>query len=166
MAMHATLKAMMDNSSLQQHYSPNGICFGCGPKNPKGLHLSSYAQADGTITAIWTPAPEYQAFPNVLCGGIIGSLLDCHCNWAATWFLMQHNQTKIAPHTVTAEYHIKLLRPTPIDEPIQLIARLKSINHARSATTYGELISHGKVCATCEGTFIAVKEDHPAFFGD
>ncbi len=79
---------------------------------------------------------------------------------------MQYNKTEIAPHTVTADYHIKLKRPTPIDEPVTLIAHVKSINNERSATIYGELFSHGKVCATCEGTFIAVKPDHPAFFGE
>jgi acyl-coenzyme A thioesterase PaaI-like protein len=156
----------METLSLQERYSPNGICFGCGPKNDKGLHVKSFVQEDGTLIATWQPKPEYQAFPNVLCGGVIGSLLDCHCNWTATWFLMQHNKTQIAPHTVTAEYHIKLKRPTPIDAPITLIARLKNINNERSATIYGELIAHGKVCATCEGTFVAVKPDHPAFFGE
>ena len=153
-------------TSLQQHYSPNGICYGCGPKNDKGLHVASFPQADGTVTAIWQPKPEYQAFPNVLCGGVIGSLLDCHCNWAATWFLMQHNHTTIAPHTVTSEYQIKMPRPTPIDAPVTLIARLLRINSDRSATVYGELIAQDKVCATCEGTFVAVKPGHPAFFGD
>lgn len=156
----------MKTLSLQQHYSPNGICYGCGPKNDKGLHLQSFVENADTLTAVWMPKPEYQAFPNVLCGGVIGTLLDCHCNWTATWFLMQHNKTEIAPHTVTAEYKIKLLRPTPIDEPIHLIGRLKSIDNDRTATTTGELISHGKVCATCEGRFVAVKPDHPAFFGD
>ncbi|MFA6037323.1 MAG: PaaI family thioesterase [Legionellales bacterium] len=156
----------MQTLSLQEHYSPNGICFGCGPKNDKGLQVHSFVQADGTLIATWQPKPEYQAFPNVLCGGVIGSLLDCHCNWAATWFLMQYNKTEIAPHTVTAEYTIKLKRPTPIDEPITLIARLEQIINERTAITSGELISHGKVCATCTGKFIAVKEEHPAFFGD
>jgi hypothetical protein len=156
----------MHKLSLQQRYSPNGICFGCGPKNDKGLHVQSFVQDDGSLIATWQPKPEYQAFPNVLCGGVIGSILDCHCNWAATWFLMQHNKTKIAPHTVTAEYQITLKRPTPIHEPVILLATLKSINSERSATIYGELMAEGKVCATCTGTFVAVGPDHPGFFGD
>jgi acyl-coenzyme A thioesterase PaaI-like protein len=156
----------MQHLSLQEHYSPNGICYGCGPKNSQGLQVRSFVKDEHTLIATWLPKPEHQAFPNVLCGGVIGTLLDCHCNWAATWFLMQHNKTDIAPHTVTAEYTIKLKRPTPIDEPVTLIATLKEIINERSAITYGELISGGKVCATCEGKFVAVKPDHPAFFGD
>ena len=27
----------------------------------------------------------------------------------------------------------------------------------------GELIAHGEVCATCRGTFVAVKPGHPAY---
>ncbi len=79
---------------------------------------------------------------------------------------MQYNKTDIAPHTVTAEFQVKLLRPTPIDEPVQLIARLKTLHNERSATIAGELLSHGKICDTFEGRFVAVKPDHPAFFGD
>ena len=28
--------------SIQQEYSPNGICFGCGPANEKGLQINSF----------------------------------------------------------------------------------------------------------------------------
>jgi hypothetical protein len=31
------------------------------------------------------------------------------------------------------------------------------------ATVEGTLSGGGKVCATCRGTFVAVKEGHPAF---
>ena len=31
------------------------------------------------------------------------------------------------------------------------------------ALVEGELIAHGKVCATCRGTFVAVKPGHPAY---
>ena len=38
--------------------------------------------------AEWKPETRYEAFPGVLNGGIIGALLDCHCNWTAAWYLM------------------------------------------------------------------------------
>ena len=25
--------------ALQDHYAPGGVCFGCGPSNPQGLHI-------------------------------------------------------------------------------------------------------------------------------
>jgi acyl-coenzyme A thioesterase PaaI-like protein len=89
-------------------------------------------------------------------------LLDCHCNWAATWHLMKQSGTDKPPCTVTADYTIKLLRPTPTDEPVRLVARNVE-STADRAIVEGELIAHDKVCATCRGTFVAVKPGHPAY---
>ena len=46
---------------------------------------------------------------------IIGTLLDCHCNWTAAWHLMKRAREDRPPCTVTADYAIKLLRPTPTE---------------------------------------------------
>ena len=70
--------------SLQEHYAPNNACWGCGPSNAEGLRIRSFAQGD-EVVADWKPEPKYEAFPGVLNGGIIGTLLDCHCNWTAAW---------------------------------------------------------------------------------
>ena len=50
------------------------------------------------------------------------------------------------PCTVTADYAIKLLRPTPTDRPIELRARVIESTDDR-AIVEGELIAHGKVTA-------------------
>jgi acyl-coenzyme A thioesterase PaaI-like protein len=147
--------------SLQETYSPNGICFGCGPANDKGLRINSFAQ-NGEVVAEWRAEPHHQAFPGVLNGGIIGALLDCHSNWAAAYHLMKQAGADTAPCTVTAEFHVKLLRPTPADAPITLRARVVDSSDDR-ATVDAELIANGKVCDTCRGVFVAVKEGHPAF---
>ncbi len=147
--------------SLQETYSPEGICFGCGPANEKGLRIRSFEE-DDEFVAEWQPEPHHQAFPGVLNGGIIGALLDCHSNWAAAVHLMKKHGEDTAPCTVTAEFHVKLLRPTPVDGPITLKARVVESSEDR-ATVDAELIAGGKVCDTCRGVFVAVKEGHPAF---
>jgi acyl-coenzyme A thioesterase PaaI-like protein len=152
---------MPENLSLQQKYSPNGICFGCGPANEKGLHVDSFVEGE-EVVATWHAEPHHQAFPGVLNGGIIGALLDCHSNWAAAYHLMQKNGLDQAPCTVTAEFHVKLLRPTPSDTEISLRARVVDSTEDR-ATVEAELIANGKVCDTCRGVFVAVKEGHPAY---
>src|SRR6266481_4754655 len=63
---------------------------------------------------------------------------------------------------VTAEYAIKLLRPTPTNDSIFLSAKVVDLTDDR-ATVEGILSAAGKVCATCRGTFVAVKEGHPAY---
>jgi len=150
-----------DGKSLQETYAPHNACFGCGPANPDGLHVRSIVAGD-EVVAEWEPSQKYEAFPGVLNGGIIGSLLDCHLNWAATWHLMNKAGAERPPCTVTADYSIKLLRPTPTDQKIKLVARVVESTDDR-AVVEGELIAHDKVCATCRGTFVAVKPGHPAY---
>ena len=129
--------------------------------NEKGLRIRSFADGDELI-AEWRAESHHQAFPGVLNGGIIGALLDCHSNWAAAYFLMQRDGKTEAPCTVTADFHVKLLRPTPSDALITLKARVVESSEDR-ATVEAELIADGKVCDTCRGTFVAVKEGHPAY---
>ena len=148
-------------TSLQDTYAKRSVCYGCGPANSKGLRIQSYVDGDKVI-AHWRPEPYHHAFPGVLNGGIIGSLLDCHCNWAAAYYLMQQQNLDAPPCTVTAEYTIKLQRPTPMDTELELIARLDHFDKNR-ATIKASLSANNKLCATCSGIFVAVNEDHPAY---
>lgn len=159
---------MNQERSLQEKYAPHGICFGCGAQNDQGLHIKSYPAEDGVdgsgdVVAEFRPEPYQQAFPGVVNGGIIGALLDCHSNWTATYYLMKKTGQSEAPCTVTADYAIKLLRPTPSDAVLHLKARVVESPSEDRAVVEAELIANDKVCATCRGTFVAVKEGHPAY---
>ncbi|MBZ5647766.1 MAG: PaaI family thioesterase [Acidobacteriia bacterium] len=150
------------SKSLQETYAPANICFGCGPANPQGLHIQSFVEGD-EVVAEWQPQPHHQAYHGALNGGIIGALLDCHSNWTAAYHLMKRQGAEHPPCTVTAEYAIKLLRPTPTEAgPLRLVARVAEIKDDR-AVIEAELRAGGQVCATCRGKFVAVKEGHPAF---
>lgn len=151
----------MAEKSLQEEYAPRLACFGCGPANEKGLHIRSFVRGD-EIFCEWQPQEFHEAFPGMLNGGIIGALLDCHSNWTAAYHLMKRRGADAPPCTVTADYAIKLLRPTPTDEPVMIKARVIEATDDR-AIVEAELISHEKVCATCRGTFVAVKPGHPAY---
>src|SRR5438105_4763161 len=144
-----------DSLSLQEQYAPHNACWGCGPANPDGLRIRSFVEGE-EVVAQWQPEPKYEAFPGVLNGGIIGTLLDCHCNWTAAYHLMKQAKVETVPCTVTAEYAIKLFRPTPTREPVHLSARIVDSTNDR-ATVEGTLTAGGKVCATCRGVFVAVK---------
>jgi acyl-coenzyme A thioesterase PaaI-like protein len=134
---------MDQERSLQETYSPNGICFGCGPANQRGLHIRSFVDGD-EVVAEWRAEPHHEAFPGVLN------------------YLMKKAGLSEAPCTVTADFHVKLLRPTPSDASISLRARVVESTDDR-ATVEAELVANGKVCDTCRGTFVAVKEGHPAY---
>jgi acyl-coenzyme A thioesterase PaaI-like protein len=151
----------LSDPSLQEQYAPESVCFGCGPANPQGLGIRSFL--DGAeLVADWTPQPHHEAFPGVLNGGIIGTLLDCHANWTAAHHLMVRAVADRPPCTVTAEYSVKLLRPTPSDQAVHLRARVME-SSADRAVVEATLQSGGEVCATGRGTFVAVKPGHPAY---
>jgi acyl-coenzyme A thioesterase PaaI-like protein len=152
----------MEPKSLQETHAPQSICFGCGPANAKGLRIRSFSVGEDVVCD-WTPEPHHEAFPGVLNGGIIGTLLDCHLNWTAANALMKRDNEGKLPSTVTAEYSIKLLRPTPTGGSVHLVARPVELSGDR-ATIEGRLEAGGKICATARGLFVAVKPGHPAYF--
>lgn len=153
---------MNNEKSLQETFAPNGICFGCGVKNEKGLRIRSFTEGDEVICE-WHAEPHHQAFPGMLNGGIVGALLDCHSNWTAAQFLMKKNGKTEPDCTVTADFHVKLKRPTPFDATIYLKAKVVESTEDK-AIVEAELIANEKVCATCRGTFVVVKEGHPAYY--
>jgi acyl-coenzyme A thioesterase PaaI-like protein len=114
------------------------------------------------VVADWTPEPHHEAFPGMLNGGIVGALLDCHGNWTAAWHLMNKAGADTPPVTVTADYAVKLRRPTPSGAPVRLRARVVESTDDR-AVVEASLESGGTVCATFRGTFVAVKPGHPAY---
>ena len=147
--------------SLQERYAPASICYGCGPANAQGLHVRSFVNG-ATLVANWTPSPHHEAFPGMVNGGIIGTILDCHCNWAAAWHLMVQRGLDQPPCTVTANYTIEMKRPTARNGPLHLVARVVD-SSADRCTVEGALEVDGQVTATCRGLFVAVKPGHPAF---
>jgi acyl-coenzyme A thioesterase PaaI-like protein len=151
----------MTEPSLQERYSPASRCFGCGPANEHGLRIRSRVAGD-ELVADWTPQPYHEAFDGVLNGGIVGALLDCHSNWAAAMHLMTARDEDHPPSCVTADYAIRLLRPTPTDGPVLLRAHVVDAADDR-ATVDAALEAAGRTTATCRGTFIAVRPGHPAY---
>lgn len=149
------------STALQDRYAPHNRCFGCGPSNEKGLRLKSVPEGD-EVVCDWRPEEHHQAFEGMLNGGICGALLDCHSNWTAAWHLMNENGLETPPCTVTAEFHVKLKKPTPMDGTVRLRARVVESSE-KKAVVEATLEAGGVVTCTCRGVFVAVKEGHPAY---
>lgn len=150
----------MSEPSVQERHAPENRCFGCGPANERGLRIRSFERGEALVCE-WTPEPHHLAFDGVVNGGIIGTLLDCHSNWTAAMHLMRAEGLDAPPCTVTADYHVRLKRPTPLG-PLTLVAKVVESSDDR-ATVEATLEAAGKVTATCRGTFVAVREGHPAY---
>jgi len=147
--------------SLQETFAPRLRCFGCGPANAQGLRIRSIPEGD-ELVARWHAEPHHEAYPGMLNGGILGTLLDCHMNWTAAWHLMQARGDAVPPCTVTAEFTVKLRRPTPSDAELEIRARVARAEGDR-AWVEGEVLAAGEVTARGSGLFVAVKEGHPAY---
>ena len=156
----AVQRPAVKNLSLQDRYARRNRCFGCGPANEKGLRIKSFVEGDAVVCD-WRPEPHHLAFDGVLSGGICGAVLDCHSAWAAAHHLMQKANAKAPPFTVTADFHVRLERPTPMDAPLRLTARVVESFEDR-AVVEATLEAAGQITATCRGTFVAVREGRPA----
>jgi uncharacterized protein (TIGR00369 family) len=90
-------------------------CFGCGPRNPQGLHLHFTIDA-ATHTAI---APVqltelHQGAPGYIHGGIIATLLD---------EAMSKLNRPLGLLAMTRHIEVDYLRPAPIHTPLTVSAR-------------------------------------------
>src|SRR6476620_3521765 len=138
---------------------PDATCYGCGPANEKGLRIKSYWSEDGSeVVCAFQPRPEHNAgFPNVTYGGLVASLIDCHSIWTAiaTTYRAEGREHGSAPAIsyVTGNLNVSFLKPTPIDRPLGLRARVTDLQ-ARKATVQCSVYS-GDV-KTAEGKVLAV----------
>jgi hypothetical protein len=147
--------------SLQDTYGENGTCFGCGPKNDKGLQIKSFQEGDKYICK-YRPREEHQAFPGVINGGIIGAIFDCHGNWTAAHTLFLRDPDKPFPSTVTITFSVILKRPTPFGEELLVTTEVENIEGNKVAVK-GNMMAGEKETASFTGVFYKVEEGHPAF---
>jgi acyl-coenzyme A thioesterase PaaI-like protein len=147
--------------SLQDRYAPRDRCFGCGPANERGLRIKSHVVGE-EVVAEWTPEPHHEAFEGVVNGGVVGALFDCHSSWTAAWYLMRRDGAAEPPCIVTSEFHVSLVWPTSSAGPVRLRAWVVE-ERADRAVVEAALEAAGRTTSYCRGTFIAVRENHPAF---
>lgn len=94
-------------------FSGDDYCFGCGVKNPIGLHLE-FVPVDDKVVAKKIVPREYQGYTNVVHGGIVTTLLD----EAMGNFV----QEKYNEQAMTGRLEIRYKHPTPVDEELKISA--------------------------------------------
>ncbi|WP_224784719.1 PaaI family thioesterase [Marinihelvus fidelis] len=143
-----------DAMAIQDHYDPDfQVCYGCGARNDKGLHLKSYIDGD-RVVAEYLPQAHEMGVPGVAYGGLIASLIDCHgIATGAAHFLAEYSGHP--PRCVTASLHVEYRAPTPIDgTPMTLTARVTD-SSARKAVVEVQVYAGGTL--TAEGRVVAVR---------
>jgi acyl-coenzyme A thioesterase PaaI-like protein len=145
-----------------QDQQPGNHCWGCGPNVPQGLKIKSYWSGDLTVCT-WEPRPEFAAGPrHILYGGTIGILFDCHGIWTAIATAYRNEDRAIGAGEliwyVTGTLKVSYRRPTPIDRPLTLTARVTDATDRKTVVT-ASLESDGEERATAELVAIRVTPD-------
>ncbi|MCF8032278.1 MAG: PaaI family thioesterase [Desulfarculaceae bacterium] len=143
---------------IQSYYDPQyATCFGCGQANPQGLRIQSYWDGE-FATCGHTPGPEQMAYPGVVYGGLIASLIDCHSIATAIAAAYQAEGRPMDSRPpiayVTGNLNVSYLAPAPLGPELELKAWISQATPKKSVVQC-ELSAEGKLRA--RGETIAVR---------
>jgi acyl-coenzyme A thioesterase PaaI-like protein len=132
-------------------------CYGCGRLNEHGLQLKSYWDGEDAV-AVFEPRAYHTGISGYVYGGLIASLIDCHCIGTASAAKHRHENpdqdAETLPRFVTAALHVDYLRPTPLGVPLEIRARADEIK-GRKVVVAATLSAQGEICA--RGQVVAVQ---------
>jgi acyl-coenzyme A thioesterase PaaI-like protein len=142
-----------------QDLIPDNLCFGCGPHNEAGLRIKSFWDGDEAV-CIYHPQPHQTAGPReYLNGGVIATIIDCHCMCTATANAYKVEQRPIGSEPsiwcVTGTLEVRYLRPTAINQEVHLRARIVEAS-PKKTVLHCVLSSAGEVCAEAEVVAVQV----------
>lgn len=126
----------------------NGMCFGCGRKNPIGLKLVFHEAGDLFYTT-YRPGPEFQGYPGVIHGGIVSTLLD--------EVMANHLLSKGQP-VVTAELTVRFMHPVPVGTTLKICSKIvRPRKHLTELQSWLE-DSSGQILAKGQAKMMHVQE--------
>lgn len=139
-------------------------CYGCGALNAHGLQIKSFWAGEDVVCA-WRPQPYHIGHPGILYGGIIASVVDCHCIWTASAYAhraagVEMKDTLRFPY-VTAGLTVNYRKPVPIGEAIELCARVADFGE-RKALVRCRVHCRGVLCAEAEAVAVRMPVSVPA----
>lgn len=148
-----------------QLHMPGDLCFGCGTHNPNGLQIKSYWDGDDAV-CVWQAEESHQGWKQLTCGGIIATIVDCHCiaTAMATAYRNEERGLDSEPRYLfaTGSLNIKYLQPTPIHQPLVFRARTIDIQSERKYLVRCELFVDAQKTAEADVVvFLVYRSDQP-----
>jgi acyl-coenzyme A thioesterase PaaI-like protein len=136
-------------------------CYGCGRLNEHGLQIKSYWDGNESICR-FLPQEHYSGGKkDILYGGLIASLIDCHGAGTAAAAKAREQGIDIKkgamPRFVTASLKVDYLAPAPVNTELLLRGRIRAIS-GRKVFVEVDLLAAQKICAKGECLFIQLKE--------
>ena len=136
---------------------PGNVCFGCGNENPDGLQIKSYWEGDEAV-CVWNSQEKYHGWRNILNGGILATLIDCHCMGTAMAAACRAEDRDLGSDPeyryATGTLSVKYIAPTPNDKPIELRTSVQEIK-GKKVTMHCDVFVEGK--KTAESSVIAIR---------
>lgn len=136
---------------------PGNVCFGCGAENPDGLQIKSYWEEDEAV-CVWHSQEKYHGWRNIMNGGILATLIDCHCMCAAMAGAYQAEGRALDSEPfyryATGTITVKYLLPTSNLHPVTLRAKVQEIKGKKVVMTC-DIFSNGQ--KTAEAHVIAIR---------
>ena len=147
----------MQEKAFQDFYPDEfSHCYGCGRLNEHGLQIKSFWDGEETV-ATYFPKEQYMAIPGFVYGGLIASLIDCHCTGtaAAASYKKEGRSMDSEPafRFVTASLKVDFLAPTPLGTALEIRGRVVEIK-GKKVVVEAKVLSGKTLCAA--GTVVAV----------
>lgn len=125
-------------------------CFGCAPRNPKGLRLV-FSEREGEVVAPLCVGADYESFPGVIHGGIIGAILD----------EVMGRAVLCAHHRLSLTVALRIRFAQVMETGKAYLARAAVVSGDGSVVkVHGQIESaRNSLVAVAEGTFVLLAHD-------
>ncbi len=153
----------MSGKYFQDFYPENySHCYGCGKLNKKGMHIKSEWDGEAGVCHYIPDKSKTGGFPDFLYGGIIASLIDCHCAGTAAAAKLKHDGfeigEKLMPRFVTASLKVDYIKPTPVGKELEILASIKEIK-GRKIILSATVSASGIITAKGEAVMVMIPDE-------
>ena len=162
MSNNAQIYKPTNNEAFQDYYPDDySHCYGCGRLNEQGHQIKSYWDGNESICHFLPKKYHTGGKKDILYGGLVASLMDCHGAGTAAAAKVKEQGVEIKkgvmPRFVTASLKVDYLAPTPVNSELELRGKIKDIS-GRKVIVEVTLLSKQKVRAIGTLLFIQLKE--------
>jgi acyl-coenzyme A thioesterase PaaI-like protein len=115
-------------------------CFGCSPKNKKGLHMEFYVDKGFDVVVSWFVVPlDYCGWGPIVHGGIVSTMLDEAMGWGALVILGKLVLSK----SISVEFK----SPVVAETEIRVEGSVKEVISERKGVVEGSIYNGDVLCA-------------------
>jgi uncharacterized protein (TIGR00369 family) len=133
--------------------SPRHFCYGCGGRNPEGLHIDFEVEGR-RVAGTFTARDTHVGFPGVAHGGIAAAVLDEAMGWAmyasGAW-------------AMTARMEVKYRRPLPLGTEVTVTGEVVR-ERGRVLDAVAQIRDGSGVLVEAKGMFVRLPREKQSEF--